>query len=112
MHRAQGIVRGIASPRGIVALAMTVAVAVTVAVLMNENGSTARANEASEYAGYPALESNAPTGLPLVSSHEASREAGASGPTWPVAAPEGIQEGWPVAASIRAVRVDAPGVSV
>ncbi len=70
---------------------------------MDENGSTARATEASEYAGYPGSESNAPTGLPLVSSHSASHEAGANGPTWPMEAPEGIQPGWPVATSIRAV---------
>lgn len=112
MHRAQGIVRGISGPRVIVGLAVTIAVVVTVAVLLNENGSTARANEASEYAAYPALESSAPTGLPLMSSHSASRQAGASGPTWPMEAPEGIQPGWPVAASIRAVTGGAPGMSV
>lgn len=112
MHRAQGIVRGISGPRVIVGLAVTIAVVVTVAVLLDENGSTARANEASEYAAYPALESDAPTGLPLVSSHSASHEAGASGPTWPMEAPEGIQPGWPVAASIRAVSVEDEGMSV
>lgn len=112
MHRAQGIVRGIASPRGIVALTAAVAVMVTVAIWIDENGSTARATEASEYAAYPALESNAPTGLPLVSSHSASHETGASGPTFPMEAPEGIQPGWPVAASIRAVSVGDQGISV
>jgi hypothetical protein len=112
MHRAQGIVRGIASPRGIAALAAAIAVMVTIAIWMDESGSTARATEASEYAGYPALESNAPTGLPLVSSHSASHEAGANGPTWPMDAPEGIQPGWPVATSIRAVSVAAPAMSV
>jgi hypothetical protein len=111
MHHAQGIVRGILTPRGIAALAVTVAVVVTVAVLTDESGSTARANESSEYAGFPALESTAPTGLALVSSHSASREAGAEDPTWPMEAPDGIQGGWPVAASIRAVSVDVPNVS-
>jgi hypothetical protein len=101
-----------ASPRGIAALAVTVAVVVTVAVLMNEGGSSARASEASEYAGYPALESTAPTGLPLVSSHSSSQGAGAEGPTWPMEAPGGIQAGWPVAASIRAVSVGVRGMSV
>jgi hypothetical protein len=112
MHRAQGIVRGISGPRVIVGLAVTIAVAVTVAVLLDENGSSARANEASEYAGYPALESSAPTGLPLVSSHSASHQEGASGPTWPTEAPAGTQPGWPVAASIRAVNVGGAGMSV
>lgn len=112
MHRAQGVMRGIASPRGIAALAATIAVVVTVAVLTNESGSTARANESSEYAGFPALESTAPTGLPLVSSHNASDEAGTDGPTWPMEAPNGIQGGWPVAASIRAVSVEVPEMSV
>jgi hypothetical protein len=112
MHRAQGIMRGMTSPRGIAALAVAIAVVVTVAVLMVENGSTARANETSEYAGYPALESTAPTGLPLVSSHSASHEAGDDSPTWPMEAPEGIQAGWPIAASIRAVSGGAPGMSV
>jgi hypothetical protein len=111
MHRAQGIVRGV-GPRVIAGLAITVAVVVTVVILMNDYGSTARANEGSEYAGYPALESNAPTGLPLVSSHSASHEAGANGPTWPMEAPGGAQEGWPVASSIRAVGTESPGVSV
>lgn len=111
MHRAQGIVRGV-GPRVIVGLAVVAAVVVTVVVLMNGGGSTARANEGSEYAGYPALQSNAPSGLPLVSSHSASHEAGAGGPTWPTEAPGGVQEGWPVASSIRAVGTDVTGVSV
>jgi hypothetical protein len=112
MHRAQGIVRGLASPHVIVGLAVAIAVVVTAVVLMDENGQTARATEASEYAAYPALESNEPTGLPLVASHSASHEAGASGPTFPMDAPEGIQPGWPVAASIRAVNSGDPGMSV
>lgn len=112
MHRAQGIARGIAGPYGIAALAVTAAVILTVAVFLNENGSTAKATEASEYAAYPALESNAPTGLPLVSSHSASRENENSGPTWPMEAPNVVQPGWPIAASIRSVSTNAQGESV
>jgi hypothetical protein len=110
MHLAQGAMRWIASSRGIVALAAATAIVVTCVVLLNGSGSTARANPDSEYAGYPALASDAPTGLPLV-THSASRAATSSGPTWPIEAPGGIQGGWPIATSIRALSIDVPGLS-
>jgi hypothetical protein len=59
--------------------------------------------------GYTALESNAPSGLPLVSSHHAASPTDPSGPTFPAQPPEG-STGWPIASSIRRLSLSTPGL--
>lgn len=90
---------------------MMVAIAVLVLLLNGSNG-TAVANPSSPYAAYQALSSNEPSGLPLVTSSELRTSSASSGPTWPIDAPEGSGEDWPIASSIRKVSVDQPGLSV
>jgi hypothetical protein len=107
MYRVPRFGRGIAGWRGVLALSFS-ALAVICVIFWSQAGPAARANDSSEYASYPALASTAPSGLPLVASHEGG---GSGGPTWPIEAPEGVQGGWPISSSIRAVSVGAPGMS-
>jgi hypothetical protein len=85
------------------------AIAVCAAIALYESGTSADGTPSSEYAGYPALQSNAPTELELVSSHNATRRA--DRPTWSLQAPEGAQSSWPLSESIRKLDVHSPNMT-
>jgi hypothetical protein len=106
MHHAPRFARSRAAKRSILALSL-VAVAVPISVLLlSASGSTA--TPASEYAVYPALQSNGPTELEFVSSHNGAHEGGR--PTWPLQAPEGTSD-WPLAESIRKLNLQSPNMT-
>lgn len=107
MHLAPRLPRPPAARRSALAL-MLAAIAVAVSVLLlSTSGSTA--TPASEYAAYPALNSNEPTELQLVASHGSADAA--SRPTWPLQAPEGAQSAWPLAESIRRLASGSPNMT-
>jgi hypothetical protein len=91
------------------------AAAVVTIVLLTGAGSAARASTTSPFAAYPALSSNAPSGLPLVTSHPRYQPGESlSGPVFPAEPPEGALTAgglWPVSSSIRRVAVSVPGIS-
>jgi hypothetical protein len=91
------------------------AAAVVVIVLLTGGGSAARASTTSPFAAYPALSSNAPSGLPLVTSHPRYQPGESSpGPAFPAEPPEGALTAggrWPVSSTIRRVSVSVPGIS-
>jgi hypothetical protein len=72
-------------------------------------GQTGAGVSAAASVGYTALESDAPSGLPLVSSHHPASPADPSGPSFPAQPPEG-STGWPIAASIRRLSLSTPGL--
>jgi hypothetical protein len=82
---------------------------VTLLLLSNGKSNTAAATPSSPYAAYQALNSNEPSGLPLVAAHDQSTS---SDPTWPIEAPEGAGVEWPLASSIRKVSPGVQGISV
>jgi hypothetical protein len=77
------------------------------AAVLSGGGAAATATTAS-VPSYAALAGTEPTGLQLVDSPAAGPSAG---PTWPETTPEGAAGRWPVAASIRRVKLAAPGLS-
>jgi hypothetical protein len=102
MNLARRLLRPRAARRNLLALGLA-AVAVPVsALLLSASGSTA--TPSSDYAAYPALSSIEPPELEFVSSHSSNN--GNYAPTWPLTAPEGAQEGWPMAESIRPLHVE------
>lgn len=108
MYHAPRFARSRAGRRSILALTLA-AVAVPVSImLLSASGSTA--TPTSSYAGYPALQSNGPTELELVSSHSATHEG--DKPTWPLQAPEGsLSSNWPLAESIRKLDIQSPNMT-
>jgi hypothetical protein len=104
MNLARRLLRPLAARRNLLALGLA-AVAVPVsALLLSASGSIATPN--SDYAAYPALSSTEPPELEFVTSHSSNN--GNDAPTWPLTAPEGAQEGWPMAESIRPLHVETP----
>lgn len=85
------------------------AIAVSASIALYESGMAAHGTPSSEYAGYPALQSNAPTELELVSSHNATRRA--DRPNWPLQAPEGARSSWPLSESIRKLAIQSPNMT-
>lgn len=107
MHHAPRFARSRAAKRNILALTLA-AVAVPVSILLlSASGSTA--TPASDYAAYPALQSDRPAELEFVSSHSAVHET--DKPTWPLQAPEGAPSGWPLAESIRRLNLQSPNMT-
>jgi hypothetical protein len=107
MHHVPRFARSRAAGRSILALTLA-AVAVPISILLlSASGSTA--TPASEYAAYPALQSNGPTELEFVSSHNGAHEV--DRPTWPLQAPEGTQGNWPLAESIRKLNIQSPNMT-
>lgn len=107
MHLAPRFPRPPAAVRAILALTL-VAVAVPISImLLSASGSTA--TPASEYAAYPALQATGSTELELVSSHGPTQRA--DRPTWPLQAPAGAQNGWPLAESIRKLDLSTPNMT-
>lgn len=107
MHHAPRFVRSRAAKRSILALTLATVVVPVSILLLSASGSTA--TPASEYAAYPALQSNGPTELELVSSHGAAQEA--DRPTWPLQTPEGASGAWPMAESIRRLNLKSPNMT-
>jgi hypothetical protein len=107
MYHAPRFARSRAARRSIAALTLAAVVVPVSFLSLSASGSTA--TPTSEYAAYPALESSAPTELELVSSHDSSREG--DRPTWPLQAPAGASGGWPLAESIRKLRVESPNIT-
>lgn len=107
MHHALRFARSRAAKRSIPALTLaSIAVPISI-LLLSASGSTA--TPASDYAAYPALQSNRPTELEFVSSHNGTRES-ANRPTWPLQTPEGAQS-WPLAESIRKLSASSPNMT-
>lgn len=107
MHHAPRFARSRAGRRSILALTFA-AIAVPVSImLLSASGSTA--TPTSNYAAYPALQSNEPTELEFVSSHTATHEG--DRPTWPLQAPEGALSSWPLAESIRKLNIKSPNMT-
>jgi hypothetical protein len=77
--------------------------------LLAGGGARAGASGASA-PSYAALESTAPSRLPLVESHRQRQAGDPVGPTFPAQPPEGAT-GWPVASSIRRLSLSEPGLS-
>jgi hypothetical protein len=83
-------------------------------VLLNGSGGTAKASAPTppSYAAYPALSSNEPTGLPLVThGSPAAATLGAQGPTFPASPPAEVAGGWPEAVSIRKLSINVSTIS-
>lgn len=107
MHHAPRFARSRAARRSIFALTLA-AIAVPVSImLLSASGSTA--TPTSDYAAYPALQSNGPTELEFVSSHSTAHEG--DRPTWPLQAPEGALSSWPLAESIRKLNIQSPNMT-
>jgi hypothetical protein len=88
--------------------------AVFVSIVLLTGGGASAATVTPSYAGYPALSSVEPTGLPLVSRTSGTANGitpAATGPTFPANPPADLTGDWPVATSIRKVSVDVPTVS-
>lgn len=81
------------------------AVAVCASVALYRSGTAAHGTPSSEYAGYPALQNNAPVELEFVASHSARRQT--NRPTWSLQAPEGAQSSWPLSESIRKLDIQS-----
>jgi hypothetical protein len=87
------------------------AAATLAAVLLGGGPAGASTGAATPEPRYSALAGNEPTGLALVTSHHPRSPGDPVGPTWPAQAPEGAEGRWPVADTIRRVRLGVPGLS-
>jgi hypothetical protein len=85
------------------------AIAACAALALYRSGSAAHGTPSSEYAAYPALQSNAPVELEFVASHSAARQTGR--PAWPLQAPEGARGSWPLSESIRKLDIQSPNMT-
>jgi hypothetical protein len=108
MYHAPRFARSRAGRRSILALTLAAVVVPVSIMLLSASGSTA--TPTSNYAAYPALQSNGPTELESVSSHDATHES--DRPSWPLQAPEGsLSSNWPLAESIRKLNTDSPNMT-
>jgi hypothetical protein len=108
MYHAPRFARSRAGRRSILALTLAAVVVPVSIMLLSASGSTA--TPTSNYAAYPALQSNGPTELEFVASHGATHEG--NRPTWPLQAPEGsLSSNWPLAESIRKLNVQSPNMT-
>jgi len=89
---------------------VTVLATVIVALNASSDSTVARASSDPPSGLYPALKSTGPSGITLSSP---GQRQGDSTPSFPVSPPGEavVAEHWPIASTIRAVRVNVPGIS-